>query len=73
MKMQQRLKRTHQSRPIWKLIYTLKPYESDCSYHIENANTLYKRIVNIPCSSNLTENDVAYVVECVKGFKEKKW
>lgn len=62
-----------QSRPIWKLIHTLKPYENDRSYHIDRANTYYKRIINIPCSSNLTESDVAYVVECIKNFKEKVW
>ena len=61
-----------QSRPIWKLIHTLKPYENDRSYHIERANTYYKRIINLPCSSNLTESDVAYVVECIKNFEENK-
>lgn len=60
-----------QSRPIWKLIHTLKPYEADRSYHIERANTFYKCVINIPCSSNLTENDVVYVAECIKDFKEK--
>lgn len=62
-----------QSRPIWKLIHTLKPYENDFVYQIERANTYYKRIINIPCSSNLTESDVVYVVECIKNFKEKVW
>lgn len=60
-----------QSRPIWKLIHTLKPYEADCSYHIATANTFYKCVINIPCSSNLTESDVVYVAECIKDFKEK--
>ena len=60
-----------QSRPIWKLIHTLKPYEADCSYHIARANTFYKCVINIPCSSNLTESDVVYVAECIKDFKGK--
>lgn len=60
-----------QSRPIWKLIHTLKPYEADYSYHIARANTFYKCVINIPCSSNLTESDVVYVAECIKDFKEK--
>ena len=60
-----------QSRPIWKLIHTLRPYEADRSYHIERANTFYKCVINIPCSSNLMESDVVYVTECIKDFKEK--
>ena len=60
-----------QSRPIWKLIHTLKPYQREqvCSFH--NANYFYKSIINLPCSSDLSEKDVRYVVKCIKDFEEE--
>jgi len=57
-----------QSRPIWKLIHTLKPYENCQSYKIERALAYYEKIVNIPCSTNLTQDDVDFVSEKVKEF-----
>ena len=57
-----------QSRPIWKLIHTLKPYENCQSYRIERALDYYEKIVNIPCSTNLTDNDILRVAETVKEF-----
>jgi len=57
-----------QTRPIWKLIHTLKPYENCQSYEIEKAEKYQNEIVNIPCSSNLFEMDVLRVVEKIKEF-----
>ena len=57
-----------QSRPIWKLIHTLKPYEDCQSYKIEKALTYYEKIVNIPCSTNLTKEDISFVIEKIKEF-----
>lgn len=57
-----------QTRPIWKLIHTLKPYESCQSYKIEKAIKYYEKIVNIPCSTNLTSDDIDRVAEAIKNF-----
>jgi len=57
-----------QSRPIWKLIHTLKPYENCQNYKIERALDYYEKIVNIPCSTNLTEEDVLFVAQKIKEF-----
>lgn len=51
-----------QTRPIWKLIHTLKPYAGCQSYKIEKAIKYYEKIVNIPCSTNLTKEDMDKVV-----------
>lgn len=59
-----------QSRPVWQLIHTLKPYQNAWAYRIETALWYYARIVNIPCSSNLTKGDVARVAEKVVQFEE---
>ncbi|MBQ8476647.1 DegT/DnrJ/EryC1/StrS family aminotransferase, partial [bacterium] len=57
-----------QTRPIWKLIHTLKPYESSEAYKIEKAFEYYEKIVNIPCSTNLAQEDLKRVAEAIKRF-----
>lgn len=57
-----------QSRPVWKLIHTLKPYENSQAYKIEKAYEYYKKIVNIPCSTNLTESELERVCKTIKEF-----
>lgn len=58
-----------QARPIWKLIHTLKPYQNCQSYRVEKALEYYKKIVNIPCSTNLTENDVLCVIKKIRELQ----
>lgn len=54
-----------QARPIWGLINEQKPYLSNQAYKIEKAKYYLEHIVNIPCSSNLTNEDVLYVAKCL--------
>lgn len=54
-----------QARPIWKLIHTLPMYEKNQTYKIETAAAYYEQVVNIPCSSNLTREDVEYVANAI--------
>lgn len=61
-----------QSRPVWKLIHTLKPYQEEIAYRVTRADGIYRRIVNLPCSSNLDGESVKYVAECVKEFERSK-
>lgn len=56
-----------QSRPIWGLISDQKPYQGSQTYQIEKARFYLNHVVNIPCSSNLSKEDVMYVVECLKS------
>ena len=58
-----------QTRPIWGLIHQQKPYSASQSYEIEKALYYYDRILNLPCSSNLTEKEVYQVIEKIKEFK----
>ena len=58
-----------QSRPVWKLIHTLRPYEQEYSYKIEKADVFYNCIVNLPCSSNLKIVDVERVADSIKKFE----
>ena len=59
-----------QTRPIWGLIHQQKPYSTCKSYEIEKALYYYDRILNLPCSSNLTEKEVYQVIEKIKEFKK---
>lgn len=55
-----------QTRPIWGLISDQKPYIKNQAYKIEKARKFRERIINVPCSLNLTRENVMYVVECLK-------
>jgi aminotransferase in exopolysaccharide biosynthesis len=55
-----------QSRPIWGLISDQIPYEGSQTYKIEKARQYLEKVVNIPCSSNLTKEDADYVIDCLK-------
>ena len=52
-----------QTRPIWGLIHEQKPYLYDQNYKIEKAFDYYNRVVNLPCSSNLSADEVYRVIE----------
>lgn len=60
-----------QVRPIWGLISEQKPYLGSQTYKIGKAKTYLKHVVNIPCSSNLSIDDVRYVVDCLKNSAKK--
>ena len=61
-----------QTRPIWGLISDQVPYKNDCSYKIVKAYDYWMHVVNIPCSSNLSKEDVHTVVGLLdKGNKVK--
>ena len=52
-----------QTRPIWGLIHQQKPYQKYEAYQMEKALWYHERVLNIPCSSNLTEEEVDIVLK----------
>lgn len=52
-----------QTRPIWGLIHEQKPYQNCLCYQIEKAKYYSERIINLPCSTNLTNDEIKTVVE----------
>ena len=58
-----------QTRPIWGLIHQQKPYQKCEAYQMEKALWYHERVLNIPCSSNLTEEEVDIVLKKIEGFK----
>ena len=59
-----------QTRPIWGLIHQQKPYLSCQNYDMKKSLYYYDRVLNIPCSSNLTEKEVYQVIEKIKELKK---
>ena len=60
-----------QTRAIWGLINEQKPYENEITYKLEKAPFYAERILNIPCSTSITEDEISYVAEEIKSlFKE---
>lgn len=58
-----------QTRPLWGLIHKQKPYLKNQGYKIEKSLFYEKNLINVPCSSNLTEDEVETVIENLKKFK----
>lgn len=54
-----------QTRPIWGLIHMQKPYRTYIAYKIEKAEIYSKRIINIPCSTNITPEAIETVCETI--------
>ena len=52
-----------QARPLWGLIHKQKPYLYCQTYKIEKAYYYEKKLLNIPCSSNLSSEEVEIVIE----------
>ncbi|NLA76385.1 MAG: LegC family aminotransferase [Clostridiales bacterium] len=55
-----------QSRPIWGLISDQLPYVGSRTYKIEKAKQYWESVVNVPCSTNLSQEDVKYVCSVIK-------
>lgn len=57
-----------QTRPIWKLVNQQKPYQSFPAYKIEKAQYYSNSIINIPCSTQITDLEIETVVNEIKSL-----
>ena len=55
-----------QTRAIWGLIHEQKPYVNHMAYKIERAKYYSERVINLPCSTNLTPEEVEKVVSVIR-------
>lgn len=55
-----------QTRPLWSLIHKQKPYQDNQTYKIEKALFYEENLLNIPCSSNLSESEIEVVISQLK-------
>ena len=56
-----------QTRAIWGLINEQRPYEGADTYKIEKACYYAARILNLPCSTQITEDEIRHVAAMVKA------
>ncbi len=59
-----------QTRAIWGLINEQKPYKNFHAYKIEKALYYGSCVLNLPCSTNITNEEINYVAEQVKNILE---
>lgn len=55
-----------QSRPVWELNHRQAPYRDARAWGIERAHWFWERVLNVPCSTNLTRDDVERVARVVR-------
>lgn len=55
------------TRPVWGLIHEQLPYRNDLNYNIDRALYYQSCILNFPCSTNLTEDDIQFVILKIKN------
>ena len=55
-----------EARSFWKPIHLQKPYEGVPISDVSVAESLWKRIITLPCSTNITNDELKNVVEIVK-------
>lgn len=52
-----------ETRPIWQLIHTQTMYKDCQAYYIEKAPFYQSNVINLPCSVNLKEADMDFIVK----------
>lgn len=57
-----------QTRAIWGLINDQKPYRDCIAYKIDKARFYSECVLNIPCSTNLQNDEIEYVVDKICEF-----
>ena len=57
-----------QTRAVWDLIHKQLPYKENIAYQIEKALYYSSCILNLPCSTQLTEEEIVFVVEQIKNI-----
>lgn len=60
-------KRGIQTRAIWGLINEQIPYRQEKTYKLEKAPYYADRILNFPSSTQITDDEIEYVAEQIKG------
>lgn len=57
-----------QTRAIWGLIHEQKPYQGAIAYEIDKAPYYSSCILNIPCSTQITEEEIRIVADEIKAL-----
>ena len=55
-----------QTRAIWGLIHQQRPYQMSEEFEVEKAEKFSQCIINLPCSTQITAEEIEYVAALVK-------
>ena len=55
-----------ESRTFWKPVHLQEPYLSAPRSSVEKAESVWERIITLPCSTNITENELQFVAESLR-------
>lgn len=59
------------SRPVWRLGHRQKPFKGCLAYWIEKAAWFEERVLNIPCSVSITDDEIQTVSEALRDYHAK--
>lgn len=60
-----------QTRPVWYLNHLQRPYRGNQAYRIEKADWFWKRVLNVPCSTNLTARKIKLVSGAIRRLGKR--
>ena len=55
-----------ESRTFWKPVHMQEPYRKAPREEVSITEKLWERIITLPCSTNIRDSELEYVVENVK-------
>jgi perosamine synthetase len=56
-----------ETRPVWSLLHEQAPFRECTAWRIERARWFWRRVLNVPCSSDLAPGDVERVVAAIRA------
>lgn len=64
-------KKNIQSRPIWYLNHLQRPYRMNQAYKVEKAPWFWKRVLNLPCSTNLQGKQIKHIASVINNLSAR--
>jgi aminotransferase in exopolysaccharide biosynthesis len=61
-----------QARPLWYPNHLQRPYAGDRAFAVDRATWFYDRVVNLPCSVSLTEDEIATVASVIRASEDRR-
>ena len=61
-----------EARPFWKPVHLQKPYADALCATLPRTSTLWNRILTLPCSSSLTNEDQSRVIDAVRSLAPQR-
>ncbi len=60
-----------ESRTFWKPVHLQEPYKNSLCSDVKAAESLWGRILTLPCSTNITDKEMEFVAESVSRIMKK--